>query len=352
MSDTAPEGSRCLLILPRNFYSFASVLVRGLKVLGFETVVANDEYPENLFGKIISKLGLPLSHAITRRVLTDQVLTGQHYDLILVIKGRGLDARTAGLLRQHGRTVVGYHFDSFRYDPGPARWNSSLPRVCTFDYRDAEEQGLPVVELFTSMPSTAPPAPRRYRVSAIQRNHSQRLVYLDRVLSALGPLTADETFIYIFEANALTFLINFVRHPRLYLKYRRFISRQALPYDQYAAAIAGSAFTIDYAHPKQTGITIRCFEALSAGTRIITNNPSVLKSALFSADNALIFAPDDDADGLRRQVQALPARLPAARRRSVDDFLRDLIGPEGVSRFPAAAPVRLPTEQTATQPTP
>ena len=181
--------------------------------------------------------------------------------------------------------------------------------------------------------------PRRYRVSAVLRNHSQRLAYLDQVMSALGGLdrpgglAKDEAFIYIFEANALTFLANFLRHPRLYLKYRRFISRQALPYDRYVAAIAGSAFTIDYAHPKQTGITIRCFEALSAGTRIITNNPSVLKSRLFLADNALVFNPSPtgptqaDRAALRDELAARSGQQPAARRRTVDDFLRELIGP-------------------------
>lgn len=336
MSCMTASRPRCLLILPRGFYSFAKVLTGGLTTLGFDTTVANDEYPESLFGKIISKLGLSLSHAITRRVLLRQVLDAQQYDLILVIKGRGLDASTASLLTQHGRCVVGYHFDAFRFDSGPSRWRVSVPRVCTFDYRDAEEHGLPVVELFTSIPPVSPSAlttPRRYRVSAIQRNHSQRLAYLDRVLGALGGpggLNAKDTFIYLFEANALTFLVNFMRHPWLYLKYRHVISRKPLPYEQYVAAIAESDYTIDYAHPKQTGITIRCFEALSAGTRLITNNLSVMRSPYFTSDNALVYERNGDAASLRHQLAGMPRRPPNIRRRTVDDFLRDLIGQDTI----------------------
>lgn len=352
MITTPCTPRRCLLILPRGFYGFAKVLTGGLAALGFETTVANDEYPESFFGKVISKLGLRLSQTITRRTLKRQVLSGQHYDLILVIKGRGLDAATAASLLQHGRSVVGYHFDSFGFDRGPARWLGCLPRVCTFDYRDAQAHGLPVVELFSSMPEAqASDGPRRYTVSAVLRNHSQRLAYLDQVLAALGGLGAPgglaqaDAFIYIYEANVMSFLANFLRHPRLYLKYRRFISRQSLPYDQYVAAIAGSAFTIDYAHPNQTGITIRCFEALSAGTRIITNNPSVLKSRLFSTDNALVFKPSPsghsqaDSAPLRHQLALRSGQQPAARRRTVDDFLRELIGPADLAApaMPAAA---------------
>lgn len=324
MSAAVVDAKRCLLILPRGFYSFASVIERGLTHRGYETVIANDEYPESFFGKVISKLGLALSHSITRRVLTRQFLAGRRYELIIVIKGRGLDAGTASALQEHGQRVVGYHFDSFRFDRGPTRWIASLPRVCTFDYRDAEEHGLPVVELFTSMPALAPAPAKRYRVSAIMRNHSQRLAYLDRVMTALGD---SESFIYIFEASWLTLLANFARHPWLYFKYRRFISRKPLPYNQYVEAIAGSEFTIDYAHPKQTGITIRCFEAWSAGTRVITNNPYVKKSPHFADDNAIVFARDDDASALLRQVQPLSKKAPAAHRRTVEDFLADLIGP-------------------------
>lgn len=324
MNTNSSVKKRCLLILPRSFYSFAGVVERGLKELGYATVVANDEYPQGMLGKIMSKLGLPLARTITRRVLKQKYLDGQHYDLVLVIKGRGLDEETAAELCLYGNQVVGYHFDSFGYDRGPARWRNCLPRVCTFDYRDAAEHGLPLVELFTSMPQAIKSGGPRYRVSAIMRNHSERLKYLDQVMRAF----ADQpSFIYIFEANLLTFIANFVRHPFLYWKYRSYISRKPLPYDDYVRVIAESDFTIDYAHPKQTGITIRCFEALSTGTRLITNNPFVKNCSLFDEANAIIFPPGTDTQVLRHSVLTSDTHIPVAVRRTVEDFLLDLIDP-------------------------
>ena len=310
--------------------------------------VANDEYPESIFGKIISKLGLPLSHRITRRVLTGQVLNGQSYELILVIKGRGLDAETAALLGQHGRVVVGYHFDAFGFDRGPLRWRKQVERVCTFDYHDAQAEDLPLVELFTSLPLAPTKPTRRYRVSAVMRNHSQRLAYLDQVLCALDAAGVQgERFIYILEAHVFSFLANLLRHPLLYWKYRRHISRRALPYADYVAAIADSEFTIDYAHPRQTGITIRCFEALSAGTRIITNNASVRRSSWFSPAHALVLAPAESAGALAEQLANLPHGLPPARRRDVYTFLRELIDPAMIQSRPAHAPLSPSTNTSA-----
>ena len=324
MNANSSVKKRCLLILPRSFYSFADVVERGLQDLGYATVVANDEYPESMLGKIISKLGLPLARTITRRVLKQKYLDGQHYDLVLVIKGRGLDEETAAELCLCGDQVVGYHFDSFGYDRGPARWRNCVPRVCTFDYKDSADHKLPVVELFTSMPKAIESCRVRYKVSAIMRNHSGRLKYLDEVMRAFDH---QRSFLYIFEANLITCILNIIRHPLLYFKYRKYISRKPLPYDDYVQVIADSEFTIDYAHPKQTGITIRCFEALSTGTRLITNNPFIKKCSLFDVANFIIFSSGEDTEILRRSVTVDVLQKPVSVRRTVEDFLLDLIEP-------------------------
>jgi hypothetical protein len=313
---------RCLLIIPRSFYSFAKVIENGLRDLGYDIIVANDEYPEGIFGKIMSKLDFALTRWITRVIIKKKYLADQHYNLVLVIKGRGIDEKTATELTLHGDVVLGYHFDSFGYDRGPARWIKCLPRVCTFDYRDAKEHDLTVVELFSSMPEVIKSGGQAHDISAIMRNHSDRLMYLDMVMKAFKNKSA---FIYIFEANVFTFVVNFVRHPLLYLKYRNYISFRSLPYDDYVHAIANSDFTIDYAHPKQTGITIRCFEALGAGTRIITNNPSIRNCSLFDNAEVIVFPVGSDIQGLINSIANCDIKRVDAVQRTVKDFLLDLI---------------------------
>ena len=128
-------------------------------------------------------------------------------------------------------------------------------------------------------------------------------------------------------------MFNLLRHPILYWKYRRHIYSRPVSYSDYVAVIADSDFTIDYSHPRQTGITIRCFEALSAGTRIITNNFSVRRSACFSADHVIFLSPGEDASVLASQLAFLPSGPPSAVYRGVDAFLNELIdtGPIGIS---------------------
>jgi hypothetical protein len=160
-------------------------------------------------------------------------------------------------------------------------------------------------------------------VSAILRNHSDRLEYLDSILRALEP---QRTFLFVFEQNVFTFVLNILRSPRLYAKYWRHISFKPLPYSQYAAVLRSSEYTVDYAHPRQTGITIRCFESLGAQTKVITNNPYVIQNPAFERSLPIVYRGASDDERLRQQYVAGRGRIPPRVHRSIAEFMQELIG--------------------------
>lgn len=105
------------------------------------------------------------------------------YDLVLIVKGRGLGPEALAYLRTRAHRIVGYNFDSFRFNPSPLDWQHLTDRYCTFDIEDAAEWGIPLVHLFSA--ATTPSArERRYDISIVQRVHSDRLAYADRSLRA------------------------------------------------------------------------------------------------------------------------------------------------------------------------
>jgi hypothetical protein len=259
----------------------------------------------------------------TRRTFGQRFLRGERWNLVVIIKGRGIGPELVADLKARSDRVVGYHFDALAYDRACERWCTAVDRVSTFDYHDAREKDWPLVELFSAQPAMTPPPPIRYRVSAIQRNHSQRLAYIDRVLRVLG---ADESFVFLFEQGLLSLAGNALRNPRLYWKWRKHISFSALPYDRYVAALAASDFTLDYAHPLQTGATMRCFEALAMGVKLITNNPYTVESPHFGEHNTIVHTLADAPCDLPAQVKELYGRRPAAVQRSSGQFLAEVIG--------------------------
>lgn len=316
----------CLLVMPVGFYGFAKVVTEALNRRGYAVETANEEYPQTLLTRVLSKLDLPIVRTWTRRVINRRYLQGRRWDLVLIIKGRGIGAELMEDFKRTGARVVGYHFDALSYDKGPRRWSVHADRVSTFDYRDAESEGWPLVELFSTQSPPASRQPIQWRISAIQRNHSQRLVYLDKVVSTTG---LEGVFIHIYESTKLNLIYNFVRQPILYWKWRRFVSLKPLPYDVYCQVLSSSDFTLDYAHPGQTGATMRSMEALALGVKLISNNQHMLKSNWFNADHMIHFPLDGDPAALKSAVRALSGHRPRPFHRSPDDFLAEVLGPDG-----------------------
>lgn len=313
---------KCLLIAPRSFYFYSEYLSKTISSYNYEVIISNDEYPENTLGMIMGKLRVPLLLRITQKIFLTKFLNGKSYDLILIIKGRGLSPSLITHLKKASSKVIAYTYDSFKYHDAPLKWLTLVNKFYTFDYRDSDKHNLPIVELFSSIPEDLSQKIYDFDISAIVRNHSDRLEYIHKVISNLDVKTK---FIYIYEKNLVTFVQNIIRSPILYLKYWKFISFKPLPYSEYIKVLRESNFTIDYAHPAQSGITIRCFEALSTQTKIITNNPFVTKSKYFSEENTVIFKIDSDPITMKKKFNNLKLFVPEKHNRTINHFIEELI---------------------------
>lgn len=312
----------CLLITPKSFYSFSYYIKDELTSLNYDVTLINEEFPEGILGKIIAKFNQPLLSIITDQIITKRYLNGKTYDLVLIIKGRGMNKVVLRKLLQRSKKVIGYNFDSFDYNRAALKWYRYATKYFTFDYRDAEKYSLSVVELFSSISEKLADNTSKYTISAILRNHSDRLNYVHNVLNTLR---VKDHFIFIFEKNIFTFIFNFLRNPFLYLKYKKYISFRPLPYNDYIDILQKSDFTIDYAHPKQSGITIRCFEALSARTKIITNNPYVERNKNFNGSNTIVYIKDLDKDAFKKRFHDMLNTKIEPYHRTIKNFLMDLL---------------------------
>jgi hypothetical protein len=319
---TGARRPTLLLIMPRSFYSFARMIVDALEAKGFAVDLHNEEYPETIIGKLLAKLDTGLSRWLTLRRYRDHILPGRRWDRCLIIKGRGVGPELISLLRGHVGSITGYHFDSLNYDRSVKRWSAVVDDVKTFDYEDAAAQDWPVVELFCPFPPLAAAKEKTFEYSAIMRNHSDRLQFLDRIASAIG---VEGSFIYIFEKSWLSYAAKALLSPRLYWRWRKYIHLTSLPYDRYIHVMAASNMVIDTAHPDQSGITLRCFEAAAVGARIFTTNSYIDGATAFSRDQFLVIKPKDKPSDIADLYAALRVREAVIMHRPVGDFITELL---------------------------
>jgi hypothetical protein len=321
----------CLLIAPLSFYSYSEYIKNELSRVGYEVIISNDEYPANTIGKILGKLKIPLLLWITKPRIVNSFLKGKKYDLTVIIKGRGMSSSLIKEIKKVCPKVIGYTYDSFKFHPHPKKWYKNVDAFFTFDYSDAKKNNLEVIELFSSLPDTIGHKEKDYEISGIARNHSKRLHFIDLIMSTISN---NKKSIYIYEQNLVTFFSNFTRNPLLYLKYRKFIHFKPLTYKKYIDILNRSNFVIDYAHPDQSGITIRCYEAQSCGAKIITNNPSVFKDKHFNSDNTILLKGKNEIPTLLEKYNTLKNIVPEKYNRSINVFVNDLLEKGKVESLP------------------
>lgn len=311
--------SRCLLITPLTFYAFHQPIRAELSARGYTVDLLNEEFPANGLGKFLGKLALPLLRTLTLRGLQKRV-TGR-YDLVVILKGRGLSPQALAFLRGKADRIIGYNFDSFAFNPSPRDWHHLTDRYSTFDPDDAARDHLPLVPLFSAAPArTSRPT---HDLSVVQRLHSDRLAYLDRVLTALPGVSA---LVYLYEPNALMLALRWIMTPRLMARHAKHIHRRPLPYVQAMAHLGRGRVTLDYAHPRQSGITVRCFEAQAMGVAILTNNPAVAASGLFAVGAVAELGLTVDTTDLPKRFALLAQNASPSRARQVRQFVTEMLG--------------------------
>lgn len=316
-----------MLITPLSFYTFHNSLLNELKKRGYQVDLINDEFPSNIFGQIFSRISLSLLRYLTLRHLIEKLKRESPYDLIMIIKGRGLSAKSLEFLRTKAKIIVGYNFDSFLFNPSPLDWKHLTDRYTTFDINDSKTYELPLVHLFSDV-NVVPCESREYDLSIIQRIHSDRLSSVHNLLKSV-PNTFN-TFIFLYEKNVITCIINFLRDPFHYICLWPYISFKPMSYSKAMDKLRCSWITFDNAHPLQTGITIRCFEAQSLGVFILTNNQEVVKSGIFSESTIACIPRRFNSAKVTQILIELLRKSPSRYVRDAQDFIDDLINLEEI----------------------
>lgn len=314
---------KCLLICPLSFYGWHTSISAELKRRGYDVVLSNDEYPNNILGLVIGNFFNRLARKLTYKKLKKQFdMHNVQYDLILIFKGRGVSSELIELLSSRSNKIVAYNFDSFKYFPHALNWSSRVENYKTFDFFDSSNHSIQRVDLFSDYePSNQ--ISKNIDFSCVMKNHSERLQYLDDIHSTLGGKYSFK--IHIFEKNILTFFKGFIKNPRLFIKWRKHISFKSLNTVDYFNVLESSKFTIDYAHPSQTGITMRCFQALACGTKIITNNAHLNESQVVRGGSFYVHNFSSEPKNLEFFVSENFSKPIKPIKRNVKDFMSDLL---------------------------
>lgn len=278
------QGKRILYLGPV-FFSYDQFLINKLRYLGCIVDPVELELKQGVQYKIINRFKQSQLAPFQERRY-NKILIGKtfHYDYVLVRQGYQLSSSIYKDLKAWNPKAqfINFHWDSLKnsYDYRPImKW---FDKVYSFDYKDCENNNnINYLPLF-------------YIDEYAHFENSTSLPEFD--LLFIGAWRNMERYQLIKYTDKLCKQNNLKFHYYLYLSLRRQYwalkagqlprkakSRQ-LTHKQILKLFSKSNTIIDFPSSFQTGLTIRTFEALAAGKKLITSNRNIVKESFYDPE--------------------------------------------------------------------
>jgi hypothetical protein len=287
-------GKRILFFAVR-YFGYENQIIAELQRRGAEV----DYLPDRPFNTPLMNAFSRYSRAAIMRFATSFYRRKLHefghkaYDLVFVINGQTL---SQSLLRQLREEQVRAHFlfyiwDSMQNKPKAREILSFFDECITFDPEAATQYGMKLLPLFFAPGFDGGDENPEYDLSFVGTAHSDRIKIIRDLDKNLEPST--KRFWYPFLQAPWVFYIQKLINPAFKIAKPQDFHYEPLPFKQVQQIFRASRAIVDMEHPRQTGLTMRTFEALGAGKKLITTNQSIRNYDFFDPQNIHIIDRND-----------------------------------------------------------
>lgn len=231
------------------------------------------------------------------------------YDLVVVVNGQTVSDRLLSRLKSSypAAKMVLYMWDSIRNRPSAIANLKHFDKVSTFDRNDARDHAMSFRPLFFA-PDFESQGTREYAhdISFIGSAHTDRAEVVYKLDEAMDPTV--RRFWYLYLQAPWVYEAYRVLNPGFRSVPRSMFSFTPLPRERVHQVFANSRTILDVEHPRQTGLTIRTFEAFGAGKKLVTTNTEVAGYDFFDSHNIAVI--DRHGPRIPRDFLETPYRAP------------------------------------------
>lgn len=268
-----------ILFIGRQFFGYESLISNHLRERGFQVDFVADVPFNSTMMKAITRIFWPFVRPYAERLMKkkiDATTQDSVYNCIFVIIGECL---TVDLLRILKKRYPNAKFSLHLWDSiGNRRQRlvknfQFFDRVSSFDPYDSKRYKIFFRPLFYSSETVFPNTNCRWDISFIGTDHSDRF----RILSLIQThIDKNMTFFcYLYSHAKWVHRTYRLFRPSYWIKSELNVKFTPLSKNDYNELIASSRCLIDLEHPAQKGLTIRTFEILAAGKKLITTNSEI-----------------------------------------------------------------------------
>lgn len=281
-------NNKIILIGPL-YFSYIYEIAKKLNHLKYEVEVINDKpFNSNIIkftARYFTELTSSIYFLLFKFFYTKKI---KEVGLIIIIIGECINSDCIHYIKKINPKIriIYYTWDSLKNKPKIRSTFDVCDVVYSFDRQDAKAFKVKYLPLFYVEDFEYDGKTKANEVVFIGTLHSDRLNVLALIEAEISGKPTLKKFIYCQS--------KFVFYFRKYiLKTLGKISSTDISYKnlslrEVAAIYKRSRYVIDIHHPRQSGMTMRTFEALAAHCKLITTNQCIVNEPFFNAKNILV----------------------------------------------------------------
>lgn len=287
--------SKRVLILSVKFFNYENLIKDEIVSMGAK-VDLYDERPSNSFySKAIIRMKRSLYQLSIDRHYRSIIkkIKENKYDYFLLIKGEVVPVFFLEFLRKNnsGILFIYYTFDSFKNNPNGLSILSFFDRKFTFDRFDAIRYKLTFRPLFYASEyanvNQLDNSNYKYDLSFIGTAHSDRYNISQKLYEWCEKFNL-KMYNFYFSPSETLFKYNKLINKNFKNFEKQKISFKSLTHSEIIEIYKNSKAILDINHPDQNGLTMRTFETLGAGRKLVTTNADIISYPFYNENNVLI----------------------------------------------------------------
>lgn len=286
-----------ILFLTANFFSYEIAVIKRLKELGAEVDFFNERPSDSVFTKGIIRVKSSLYHTKIKSYYQNILkrIRNKDYDFLLLIKGETVPFFFLDeFSRQNSHAVkIFYSYDAAEEYPKFLKLYPYFDRNFTFEPKDAVKYGLHFRPLFfiPDYGKMQPAGKPKFDLSFIGSAHTDRYLIGEKVNRFCEKLGL-KTFFYYYAPGKTAFLLKKIFDKNLKKFDVNKLQFKKLAHKEIAEIYRDSFAVLDVNKPFQNGLTMRTFEALASGKKLITTNNDIVNYPFYSDQNILVIDRD------------------------------------------------------------
>ena len=278
-----------ILLIAPSFYGYYKKISDSMEKKGYKVRWYDDQIEQTYVTKFERKF-LPnkFYEKMYSYIKTIISKNNNNFEYVILILGYDIPEKAISLLRERYKTsrFIYYTWDSVNTYPHILKLTPFFDKVFSFDDEDCAKYSFELLPLFCSKVLDKNKISFKYDYSTVMSYFPNKDKNIKTILKSVP--SGSKAYLHLYVKSKTYYCYLWLRYRKKMSVKMKDISFNKLTSDQTYNLFCSSKAVIDCPIVEQKGLTMRTFEVLGNGIKLITTNSNIKKYNFYTPDNVFV----------------------------------------------------------------